>query len=250
MTLKYINHKIEPTFRNECLWFKQLDTPRPWMVARVRRLSVVVWRHWSVHHAARDHNRHILESGRLSCPAIQSKGCPGSHLRLPEVLNFLNGFICNATGILYSFTVTRRYLEFSDTYFALWYMNSIGLPVANLCYFYNTVIDLLIAFEKLSFFVKRLESLNKRVFSRPQLLSIFWSSSVAFSLTCRTFSSTFLKAASSPEFKWDLPVLQLWNKRVYTVNSRVSTPLYTICCWGRDSPSALDSHEYLLDIRA
>jgi hypothetical protein len=74
--------------------------------------------------------------------------------------NFLNEFICSATGILYPFTVVRRYLKLSNSYFSLWYMNSIGLPIANLCYFFNTMVDVLITFEKLSIFVKRLENIN------------------------------------------------------------------------------------------
>jgi hypothetical protein len=82
----------------------------------------------------------------------------------------LNGFVCNATGMLYSFTVVRRYLPFANTYFALWYMNSIGLPIANVCYYYNLILDILITFEKLSIFVKRLEILNKKYLTRPQII--------------------------------------------------------------------------------
>jgi hypothetical protein len=83
---------------------------------------------------------------------------------------FLNGFICNATGMLYPFTVVRRYLPFADTYFALWYMNAIGLPIANVCYYYNLILDILITFEKLSIFVKRFENLNKKYLTRPQII--------------------------------------------------------------------------------
>jgi hypothetical protein len=86
--------------------------------------------------------------------------------------NFLNGFICNATGMLYPFTVVRRYLPFADTYFALWYMNAIGLPFANVCYYYSLILDILITFEKLSIFVKKMEIVNKKYFARPQLICI------------------------------------------------------------------------------
>ena len=52
------------------------------------------------------------------------------------------------------------------------YSNSIGLPFANVCYFYNLILDLLVSFEKLSIFVKRLENINKNYFSWPHLVSI------------------------------------------------------------------------------
>jgi hypothetical protein len=86
--------------------------------------------------------------------------------------NFLNGFVCNSTGMFYPFCVVRRYLPFANTYFALWYMNAIGLPIANVCYYYNMILDILVTFEKLSIFVKRLENLNKKYFTRPEMICI------------------------------------------------------------------------------
>jgi hypothetical protein len=85
---------------------------------------------------------------------------------------FLNGLVCNGFGMLLPFTVVRRFLPFSNSYFALWYMNSVGLPIANVCYFYMTVLDAFITFEKLTIFVKRLEVINKKYLSRPHLICI------------------------------------------------------------------------------
>jgi hypothetical protein len=51
-------------------------------------------------------------------------------------------------------------------------MNSIGLPVANLCYLYNALIDIMITLEKLSIFLKRLETFNKKYLTQPSLLCV------------------------------------------------------------------------------
>jgi hypothetical protein len=83
---------------------------------------------------------------------------------------FLNGLLCNGSGMLLPFTVVRRFLPFSNTYFSLWYMNSIALPTANVCYFYMTVLDVFITFEKLTIFIKRLDVLNKKYIDRPHLI--------------------------------------------------------------------------------
>jgi hypothetical protein len=51
-------------------------------------------------------------------------------------------------------------------------MNTIGLPIANVCYYYNLILDILVSFEKLSIFVKRLEIINKKYFINSQLICI------------------------------------------------------------------------------
>jgi hypothetical protein len=84
--------------------------------------------------------------------------------------NFLNGFICNLTGMLYSFTVVRRFLPFANSYFALWYMNTIGLPIANVCYFYSNILDLLITLEKLSIFIKSVDEFSKKHMRSPNII--------------------------------------------------------------------------------
>jgi hypothetical protein len=84
--------------------------------------------------------------------------------------NFLNGFICNLTGMLYSFTVVRRFLPFANSYFALWYMNTIGLPIANVCYFYANILDLLIIFENLTIFIKSVDGFSKKRMASPNII--------------------------------------------------------------------------------
>jgi hypothetical protein len=71
---------------------------------------------------------------------------------------------------LYLFTVARRYLPFANSYFALWYMNTIGLPVANVCYFYSNILDLLITFENLTIFIKRFDEFSKKCMASPNIL--------------------------------------------------------------------------------
>jgi hypothetical protein len=49
-------------------------------------------------------------------------------------------------------------------------MNTIGLPIANVCYFYSNILSLLITIENLSIFVKPVEKFSKKYMASPKLI--------------------------------------------------------------------------------
>ena len=83
---------------------------------------------------------------------------------------FLNSALTNCFGVLFAFVNARRYLSFSNSWFAMVYSLQVVTPCVYVTYFYNNMLDLYLAFDKLSIFNGYLSNINKKVFKRPYLV--------------------------------------------------------------------------------
>lgn len=85
---------------------------------------------------------------------------------------FLNGFVTNSFGVLFVFCNARRYLGFSNSWVSMMYLNQIGSPAVNTCYFYNNMIDIMLTLDKLTIFIKSLSVFKNKYLKNPLIVSV------------------------------------------------------------------------------
>lgn len=86
---------------------------------------------------------------------------------------FLNSAISNGFGIFFAVVNARRYLPFCNTWFAVAYSLQIVTPVVYMCFFINNILDLYMAYDKLSIFITKLSLWNKKYFNNPSRICFF-----------------------------------------------------------------------------
>lgn len=85
---------------------------------------------------------------------------------------FLNSLFSNIIGVLIPFINSHRFISFGNTWFAVFYLSKIGAPIINTSYFFNNMIDIYMAFDKVSIFSIKLNRFYQRFFNKPQIICI------------------------------------------------------------------------------